>query len=382
MRRPPVAEALAGLWLQEALRTGDERASPAGVLTAHVLSSLAHHRVEPPLHGLLLAQEDRLPGIADVVRAWRLHRVARQLAMRRDLAVAAGALAGSGAAWAVVKGPALAVTAYGAWHEREFGDLDVLVDPRSLPAALDALEAAGARLVDRNWPLIARRQQGEITLRLRHGSILDLHWHLMNTPERRAAVGVSTADLLSRRRTSDLGAGPLPVLAPEDALVHVALHALHGGADRLLWLLDVKRSLSTTDGPALRRRAAAWRAELPLAVVLDRVEMALGLPAGTDEATADSGWRRATHGPGRRWPVALAPADELRGRALTTATRDTQFRSAAVLVTRRHRRRLLAEDARSAPGGNPLHLDVPDGRAKAAWLNGAARSDISVRRRR
>lgn len=99
---------------------------------------------------------------ADVLRSVALRNVARHMQTNADLHRLATTFEAAGIDWLVVKGPVLAETVHRSVALRSYSDLDVLVRPRDLGGALDALESAGARVLDRNWLLLRRDLKGEV----------------------------------------------------------------------------------------------------------------------------------------------------------------------------------------------------------------------------
>ena len=102
--------------------------------------------------------------------------------------------------WVVMKGPVLSERCYARPDLRAYGDLDMLVPPASFPGAVAAAVDAGATLVDRNWPLAHRQMRGELMLVLPRGTVLDLHWHVLNEPEAREWFPLDPAAMVARRR--------------------------------------------------------------------------------------------------------------------------------------------------------------------------------------
>lgn len=201
----------------------------------------------------------------------RANEAARALGARLDSA---------GCSWAVLKGLPIAQTAYPRPDLRYAVDLDILISPQRFEEVVADLVADGYQLLDVNWPLLSDHIPGQLRLRSPNGTLVDLHWHLLNQPRARQRFDLSTAALLAR--AVRVAGTQLRTLAPVDQLLHTALHACLAGANRLLWLVDVDRLTRAPDldWDAVEAAAARSRTALPLAVVLRRVQAILGLPPG------------------------------------------------------------------------------------------------------
>jgi hypothetical protein len=99
-------------------------------------------------HGILAILHHQLRGVSAVSAAVRHDLAAREVKNRlgqqrvvAGLAQVADVLDGAGIPWVVVKGPAVAYGLYPEPTLRQAGDLDILVAPSDLPAAVDGLEA-------------------------------------------------------------------------------------------------------------------------------------------------------------------------------------------------------------------------------------------------
>ena len=289
--------------------------------------------------------------------------------------------------WLVVKGPVLAETVHARPDLRGYGDLDVLVRPSALGDALEALEAAGAEILDRNWTLLARELRGEVHARLRHGTTLDLHWHLLNERTSREAFRLPVTEMLERRRTVSVGPLKVPTLDAEDTLLHLGLHTLLSGGHRLVWFKDVERAVAQRahDWDELIRRARAWRVDLVVGMALERARTTAGaaVPAEVISALARSRSWRALAG-AAAW---LAPVERQSGRGsvtrmLSRSTRDTAGSSFAVLARKamqqaRRRERLVdrARDANDAANpGSMLHASG-DRATRESFLAAVSRED-------
>ncbi len=261
---------LAARW-RSALAGGDEREAEA------LLDEAERHGLGPLVLDALRA--------SDLLPAPLAARAARELAVARlrtarleaDLAAALRALAAAELPAVALKGPLLARRLYPEPALRLSSDLDLLVTPAALERAVAALVAAGwhepAVPVQRHL----RRHFAHLHLERPGGPLLELHFHID------AAVGRELpADVLlarARRAVGPQGA-PAWVLAPEDELVTLALHALKHGFARLAWLYDLALFLrrGAFDWPALAARARAWGVGSALALALARVRDRLGAP--------------------------------------------------------------------------------------------------------
>ena len=261
---------------------------PLAALSPELLPALAdaadYHHVLPLVWQALLdtgrcgALEHAEAACLDRLLASSITAAARHLQANAELARLAPLLDSCGAPWAAVKGPVLAQLAYPHPELRVYADLDVLVHPKAFGTVVQALEASGARLVNRDWLSLHRREQCELTLLLRYGTYLDLHWHLVNSSEARSKFRWDTQASLERCRRVAIGATHIPTLDPEDTLLHVALHGALSGGHRLSWAKDVERLVAVRDydWDGVARRADAARIELPVGAMLQRSVRLLG----------------------------------------------------------------------------------------------------------
>jgi hypothetical protein len=323
-----LAEPAATSAVRAAVGQAREELGPDGLVG---LSDLAErHGVAGYLHAragdledLPAAERERLAVVRRWIARWHLRSVL-------DLRFLTEVLDTAAIPWLVVKGPTLAGPGHGAPDLRSYGDLDVVVPPVRLGDAMAALEASGATVEDRNWTLILERLKGEVHLRLPSGTALDLHWHLLNEVANRRLFPIDIEGLFERRRKVLVNGYPVPTTSQSETIVYVALHTMLSGADRLIWLKDLERLVTGCDPRDVAGRAAAWRAELPLATALARVDATLGLP--------DAGHALRARLPRTPWTwldgVArqLSPCERQDGsgtwsRLVARATADTSWRS-------------------------------------------------------
>jgi hypothetical protein len=294
------------------------------VARAHAVEAWLAAIVEP-------AQDDRWAALTEQ----RQRFIAARARTVGELHRLAGLLDELGCPWLAVKGQVLAEQLYPRPHMRFGVDIDVLVDPRSLPDVLRCLQDAGWQLLDRNWPLIAATEPGELRLRSPHGNLLDLHWHLLNFASMRAQYRLPTAELLERRRRTASG---IPALDPADQLIHLAVHSASSGANKLLWLLDTGLAASQfADYDLLVERVRASRTALALALVMLRCQRYLGLSLPSEvlaAAGAGPGWQLLCRTVDARSRLRDDPERPMFGRAFARAVRATAPASAGDLLGR------------------------------------------------
>ncbi len=310
--------------------------------------------------------------VADALTSTFRSYVGTSMRTAHDQLVVRTALNGAGLAWAILKGPMLSEIYYGDASARSSTDLDVLVDPRDLGAALDVLADAGAQLIDVNWDLIRKTRRGELNLRLPMGTPLDLHWTLVNEASVRRCFNLPSSRLLERRVTHQLTAGESPSLDQTDTLVHVALHACLSGGHRLGWLTDVARVVEhgDLDWEEVVERGQQAGAGLPVAVMVERARRVLGLrvPAHVLKrlGSRSPGWirfLRVIEGAHHYPPVGRY---RFSGRAVTGATRSALFDSSRAAL------RLIADRYPLGPSvnaaGNPLHYPFGNETDRSSFL--------------
>jgi len=193
------------------------------------------------------------------------------------------ALAGLPGPVVLLKGAAYVAAGLPPAQGRVFSDVDVLMPREQLPAAEIALLGAGwvHQAIDAYDERYYRRWMHELPP-MKHvwrHTWLDLH-HTITPPTSRFPVAGEA--LLARARR--LGPGsPLWVLAPEDMVLHSAVHLMqegefHTGLRDLLDLDDLLRHFGADSAfwPALIARAAELRLRAPLFHVLTQVRRLFG----------------------------------------------------------------------------------------------------------
>ena len=301
-----------------------------------------------------------------------------------DLRFLEGALSSDAIPWLIIKGPTLSAPVHGAAHLRGYSDLDALVAARDLKRALDALTSAGATVRDQNWTLIRQEMKGEVHVVLPSGTHLDLHWHLSNEPERRRAFPIDIDALFERSVMVDVDGASVRTLGPVDNTVYIALHTIHSGGHRLIWLKDFEGLLAQEglDPREIAQRAAEWNSCLVLRAALLRTESTLGplplaeplrelLPtARTWETVASRAWRSA--------PAAQEDGTGSIGRVVARSVRTNQARTFSNLIGRTLRHMREGRHRNSDIEG-PRHFSPDDPRSDRFPAGGEAAMQAYLR---
>jgi hypothetical protein len=234
-----------------------EIGNPTGFLQA-----VRRHRLAIPLarSADALCLPAKLGGL--LVREAR-HQQRASLALIALALEARTALEQEGLRALVLKGPALAMQTTGVARGRGGGDLDLLVAPEDLPAAVALLEGLGfhrpagmfPRQLNSFWGHYARWSGHELNLERPGSPCLDLHWAL-NTVR---APLPPFAVLWQARQAVNLNGRAVPTLSLQHAFRHSCLHAASDQWMNLHHLLDIAllaRQLPPASGARLRRESS------------------------------------------------------------------------------------------------------------------------------
>jgi Uncharacterised nucleotidyltransferase len=197
-------------------------------------------------------------------------------------------------AWALLRGPVLGVGLYGDLMLRPYGDLDVLVAPGQVDEALRALATIGFALPASSLDARYYRAYHLHLALARPGPAgplsVELHWAIDHPF---SLTTVDVAGLLTRVQTIQVEGAAVPVPAPDDLILTLALHTLKHAVrlpywveigqveqvaqeESLLALLDVALAAQHAgpelDWEALARRAAEWGAAQAVRACLEAVE--------------------------------------------------------------------------------------------------------------
>jgi hypothetical protein len=273
------------------------------------------------------------------LKRYHIHHVGHHLRALEDLAGIVRVLGDRGIDWIVVKGPVLSEVVYERPDLRVYKDLDVVIRGDAFAEAIDAFEAAGSELLDRNWALIRREGRAQLHVVLRLGTIADVHRHLLNRAVVRNSFMIPMEDLFARARSVAIGHVVVRTLDPVDTLLHLCIHGGLAGGHQLLWLKDIDTSVRREPPrwDELVDRAHGWRAASIVALMLRRARATLGTAVPPDVFEAlfgRTGRARVSGLIDRRWPtetagIAVTPAilwaqvvrDSWAGTALALARR-------------------------------------------------------------
>ena len=247
----------------------------------------AMHRVS----GTVLRGLEGIAGVPDEVRTALAAR-RDQSAMNHLLVVGALSQLGrrfdeAGLSWVAMKGPVVAATLYPAVGDRTYGDLDLLVDRRDFPKAMQILEDLDDTHDIHNWALAEDMLAGQVGMATATVHV-DLHWHLHYSEEDRRPFVFPIEAMIERSRRVVVSGVRTPTLDPVDTLLTLAFHAARSDGHRLMWFKDVERSV-VVDEPDLDdlvRRAQAYRCGGPVGLILNRARYLLGAPVPLDVVLA------------------------------------------------------------------------------------------------
>lgn len=228
----------------------------------HQLAPLLYVRLRTA--GLL----DHLPpvAVADLKRAYHtsaLQSLLRERQLRRLLA----ALAAVGVRPALFKGAALAHTIYPEPACRPMGDIDLWVADAQIALAQQTIAALGyQQRINAERPLALQSQwDGEIKLfsQRKDESLVELHWGVFAGGWLQWTAHIDRAGVEQRLRPTTVVGQPALLLAPEDALIQVAVHLTvnHNlSTNGLRSLVDVGLlAQQGLDWEVVVARARAWR---------------------------------------------------------------------------------------------------------------------------
>jgi hypothetical protein len=241
----------------------------------HAVLGILH---QPLLHlaaNLTLPQRRRLEQRRVHERLW-----ARSL--EDNLCQALQALRAAQVRTVVLKGPFLAARLYADPSMRFANDLDLLITPADLDRAISALASLGYEAEPESSAWYFRRHHHHLCLNAAHRPTIELHFRAFSG----LGIVVESSEVLSGARGFRMHRGNVgEILALEDEVLFLVLHAAGHAFERLSWLFDIKmilRQYPDLNWSRLWQRAQAFRSTQALAFTLhmlsSRWQMELPLP--------------------------------------------------------------------------------------------------------
>jgi Uncharacterised nucleotidyltransferase len=172
------------------------------------------------------------------------------------------------------KGPALATLLYGNPALRAYEDIDVLVSPRQAGAAKKVLLDEGWNPDEKFSPAEERayvRSGYEFSFRSPSGVLAEIQW---GVAQRFYAVDFDVDEMLQHSTALEVAGRELRILAPEDLLLALAVHAAKHMFERLSWLIDIAAMVSTVplNWAGVSRKSENYGMQRILAVALCAAE--------------------------------------------------------------------------------------------------------------
>jgi hypothetical protein len=188
---------------------------------------------------------------------------------------------------AVFKGAALAHTLYPSPACRPMGDIDLWVSHAEMPAAIAALESLGYQMREKERRPHALTQSTDGEVQMLAGQpgqgLVELHWGVFPGEWLAHTTEVDREGVRQRLVQTLLVDQPARLLAPEDALIQLAVHVgvnHQMSTNALRSLVDIALLANQgIDWAALCQRARRWRVATAVGFTLDLVDRLFGLPS-------------------------------------------------------------------------------------------------------
>ncbi len=244
-------------------------------------------------HGMLPLLRKRLDEVHNappaLTRAF-IANATRNLALTGELMRILSMLESAGIEAVPFKGPALSEQVFGTVAMRQFCDIDILVRPKDVVAAKQALLARG---YEPEFTLSPSREaeyiRSEHAFQFRKDSfILELHWSFGSRDQ---SFPVDVASVWTRLETRTLQGHRVRALSVEDLFLYLCMHGAKHSWERLEWVCSLAELGRMQPAPdwnritSLARRTGALRG-LHLGLLLAADVCALALPPEVAAAAA------------------------------------------------------------------------------------------------
>jgi hypothetical protein len=197
------------------------------------------HRLTPLVWRRL---QETCPEVSEIPEALILrHRtrlvVQRNLELTREMLSLVKALEAQGVTSVPLKGPVLAIDAFGSLSGREFGDIDLLVQPEDLERACEVILSAGyqpeLQLTPRQRAAYLQSQHAFTYFRPRENMTVEIHWRLY---DRYLSFPLSDRDLWANIEFETIFGTRLRRLKPEHNFIFLCMHGAKHFWDRVEWI--------------------------------------------------------------------------------------------------------------------------------------------------
>ena len=249
---------------------------------AYLIETAQRHAVLPLLYqGLVTTCPERVPTAALVQLQDRFQDNARRnFVLSGELLRCLDVLGAHGIPAVPYRGPVLAASLYGDLALRQFVDLDVLLHKKDVLRARDLLMSLGYRpefkLNSAQEAAYLRAQSEHKVMRDEGAVIVELHWQIA---ERYFSFPLDPASLSGRLEPISLAGREVWTFSPEDLLLILCVHGTKHLWERLAWMCDVGKLISTSealDWHWVVEQAKALRSERMLLLGLCLAEELLG----------------------------------------------------------------------------------------------------------
>jgi hypothetical protein len=204
------------------------------------------HKIKPQLYGALDAEARALlpDKVLKELKGYALQNTGQAMRLSAELARVMNDLAGQGIRVIALKGPALALWAYGDVNLRNAGDLDILVAPDEVDRVDRTLKKAGYhnttpgdRYRDHLHRLLAKADYQSSSS---PPVYIELHSRLMIHP---SLLPISFDELYDQSTDIQITGSKIKTLSPEDLLLFLLVHGGEHAWFRVGWLCDIDRIL-------------------------------------------------------------------------------------------------------------------------------------------
>lgn len=198
------------------------------------------------------------------------------------------------------KGSTLAVSAYGNIALRTFCDLDILIEPRNVVAAIDILNGLGysspkqiteietlSYISSSVFHESQHNQKSLVFTKEKERLVLELHWSLS---EQSFPFNVTFEQLWNNRTYVNLSGSNIPQFSAEDLLIYLCVHGSSHCWFKLKWICDVNELICANpqiDWQTVQNRANKWgcRRMLHLGLILAQNLLDTDLPENIKQIT-------------------------------------------------------------------------------------------------